>query len=101
MKCSSWLIPDGNFATVFQKFASKNLFQKISQNSQENICAKSLNFIKKETVDQVFSFEFYQIFQNIFFIKHLWTTVSDVSIFTKKMDSNNTYRWIKKAYEIR
>ena len=30
------------------------------------------NFIKKETVVQVFSCEFCEIFTNTFFIKHLW-----------------------------
>ena len=34
----------------------KNVFLKISQNSQENSCA--WNFIKKETLTQVFSCEF-------------------------------------------
>ena len=48
---------------------------KISQNSQDNTCArvsiliKSLfyNFIKKETPTQVFSCEFCEIFKNNFF----------------------------------
>ena len=34
------------------------------------------NFIKKETLGQVFSSEFYKISKNTFFTKHLWTTVS-------------------------
>ena len=40
---------------------------KISQNSQENTCAKTCNFNKKETLAQVFSCEFCEIFKNIFF----------------------------------
>ena len=36
------------------------------------------NFIKKETLAQVFSFEFCEIFKNIFFTEHLWVTTSDV-----------------------
>ena len=49
----------------------KKVFLKISQNSVENSCAKSCrpdscNFIKKETLAQVFSYEFFEIFKNIF-----------------------------------
>ena len=34
------------------------------------------NFIKKETPEQVFSYEFCKIFKNTYFGKHLETTVS-------------------------
>ena len=34
------------------------------------------NFIKKETLAQVFSCEFCEISKNTFFIEHLWTTAS-------------------------
>ena len=33
-----------------------------------------LNFIKKETLAQVFSCEFCEISKNTFFTEHLWTT---------------------------
>ena len=41
----------------------------MSQKSQENTCARVsfLNFIKKETLTQVFSCEFCEIFENNFF----------------------------------
>ena len=47
----------------------------MSQNSQENTCARvsfliraeAYNFIKKETLAQVFSCEFYEISKNTFF----------------------------------
>ena len=48
------------------------VFLKISQNSQENICVrvyflnKVANFIKKETLAQVFSCEFWEISKNAF-----------------------------------
>ena len=67
---------------------------KVSQNSQENTCAKvsfliklhalgynfikketlaqTCNFIEKEALAQVFSCEFYEIFRKIFFSEHLW-----------------------------
>ena len=38
---------------------------------------KSRNFIKKETLAQVFSCEFCEIFKNTFFTEHLWTTASE------------------------
>ena len=47
----------------------KKVFLKMSQNSQEN-------FIKKETLAQVLSCEFCEIFKNIFLTEHLWTTAS-------------------------
>ena len=70
-----------------RRCSKEKIFLKILQNSQENICAKvsfliqccrnqACNFIKKETLAQVFSCEFCEIFKIIFFTKHLWTTVS-------------------------
>ena len=40
-------------------------------NSQENTCAR-VNFIKKETLAQVFSCEFWQISTSTFFTEHPW-----------------------------
>ena len=34
------------------------------------------NFVKKETLAQVFSCEFCEISKNIFFTEHLWTSAS-------------------------
>ena len=67
----------------------KQVFLKISQNSQENtlvgvsflikLQVSACNFIKKETVAQVFSCEIYEIFKNTFLTEHLWTTASDTA----------------------
>ena len=38
--------------------------------------AEAYNFIKKETLAQVFSCEFCEIFKNTFFTEHLQTTAS-------------------------
>ena len=38
---------------------------------------EACNFIKKETLAQVFSCEFWEIFKNIFFIEHLRETTSE------------------------
>ena len=70
----------------------KKLFLKISQNSQENNCARVSFFnktaglrpatlLKKETLAQVFSRKFCEIFKNTFFIKHLqWDAASVTSL---------------------
>ena len=57
--------------------SAKKLFLEISQNSQENTCARvsfliqlqasAWNFIKKEVLAQVFSCEFCENFKNSFF----------------------------------
>ena len=65
-----------------RRYSIKKVFLKISQYSQENTCArvpflfKLQTFIKKETVAQGFSREFFKIFKNTFFPEHLWMTVS-------------------------
>ena len=56
----------------------KKIISEISQNSQENICARgsiliklqALNFTKKETLAQVFSCEFCEISRNTSFTEH-------------------------------
>ena len=35
-------------------------------------CVKACNFIKKETLAQLFSCKYCEIFKNSFFIEHLW-----------------------------
>ena len=52
------------------------VFLEISQNLQENTCARpeACNFIKKETLAQAFCCELYEISKNILFIEHLCTT---------------------------
>ena len=47
----------------------KMVFLEISQDSEENTCARDsdlINFIKKESLAQVFSSEFCEIFRNTF-----------------------------------
>ena len=55
------------------------MFLEISQNSQENTCAKVSFLIKlqkKEALAQVFSCEFCDISKNTFFTEHIRTTAS-------------------------
>ena len=71
--------------------AKKKVFLKVSQNSQEKTCARvsflitlqssTCNFIKKETMAQVLSCEFCEIFENTYFIEHLRTTTCEMSRF--------------------
>ena len=49
----------------FAKFTGKHLLRP-----------QACNFIKKETLAQVFSCEFCEIFENNLFTEHLWTTAS-------------------------
>ena len=66
-------------AVLWQK-----LFLEIAKNSQENACARvsfliklqvACNFVKKETLAQVFSCEFCEIPKNTFSTEHLRDTV--------------------------
>ena len=62
-------------------------FFEISQKSQENIRVRVsfliklqvsvCNFIKKETLTQVFSCKFCEISKNTFFTEHLWMAASE------------------------
>ena len=55
---------------VVQRCSVKKVFLEILQNSQENTCARAsllIKLIKKETLAQVFSREFCEIFKNVFF----------------------------------
>ena len=45
---------------------------KFHPSQKQKIC----NFIKKETLAQMFSCEFYEISKNTFLTEHLWTTDS-------------------------
>ena len=57
---------------VVQRCSVEKVFLEISQNSQESTCArasfliKACNFIKKETLAEVFSYEFGEISKNTF-----------------------------------
>ena len=58
---------------IFAKFAGKHLCQSLIFN-------KVANFIKKETLTLVFSYEFCEIFKNTFFTEHLRATTSAVKM---------------------
>ena len=73
-------------------FCKKKVFLGISQNSQENACARDSFFIKKETLAQVFSCEFCEISENTFFTEHVWATASVPLNFETQITSSPTYK---------
>ena len=63
----------GNFA----KFTGKHLCQSLFFNKVAGQRPEACNFIKKETLAQVFSCEFCEISKNTYSTEHLRTTASD------------------------
>ena len=68
---------------VTRSCSVKKVFLKVSQNSQKNTCARVSfliklqtlgNFIEKEALAQVFSYEICEIFMNIFSWTHAVVT---------------------------
>ena len=57
-----------NVLTNFEKFTGKHLRRSVSFNK---VACSAFNFIKKETLAQVFSCEFWEILKNTFFTEHL------------------------------
>ena len=79
-------------------------------NSLENTCATVFfliklqapcNFIKKETLAQVFSCDFCEISKNTFFTEHLHATFFYYLIFTRVDLSNTTHWpiWLKEIFD--
>ena len=68
-----------NYRSSHQRCSIKKVFLEISQDSQENTCARvsfliklqACNFIKKETLAQEFSCESCEISKNTFFVEHI------------------------------
>ena len=77
------------FTRILTKFTGKHLCQSLflmmlqaTKNSQENTCARvsflACNFIKKETLAQMFSCESCQISKNTFFTEHICTSAFEL-----------------------
>ena len=90
---------------VVRRCSVKKVFLEISQNSQENTCARvslliklqaSRNFIKQETLPQVFSCEFCETSKNTFFTEHFRTTTSVIN----RTVSGVTFIIQKQAFKI-
>ena len=63
----------------FAKFTGKHLYQSLFLNKAAGLRPEACNFIKKETLAQVFFCEFCEISKNTFFIEHLWAIASTLS----------------------
>ena len=72
----------------FTKFTGKHLRQSLFFNK---IAGKACNFIKKETLAQVFSCEFCEISKNTFFTAYLWTTASVCCVKGQKQSPGGYY----------
>ena len=62
----------------FSKFTRKHLFQNLFFDKVK-LCKSIKNVVKNETFAQVYSSEFCEICENIFFEEHHRTTASDYS----------------------
>ena len=67
----NWFKASWSKEAVVRRCYGKKLFFKISQDSQENGMPEACNFIKKETLEQVLSCKFCEIFRYTFSIEHL------------------------------
>ena len=75
------------FRSSHQRCSVKKGVLRNFKNFQEKTCARdyfliklqalAFNFIKKESLTQVFSCEFSEISKNTFFTNHLWATASE------------------------
>ena len=61
-------------------FIGKQLCQSLFFYKVAGLLGCSCNFIKKETLTQVFSCEFCEISKNNFFPEHVWETASDSDV---------------------
>ena len=69
-----------NVLRNFAKFTGKHLYQRLFLNKVVDLAC---NFIKKESLAQVFSSEFCEIFKNIFFYRTPHVAASKIIVFKK------------------
>ena len=75
----------------------ETVFLEILQNLQESTCrSQAWNFIKKETLGQVFSCEFCEISKDTFFTEHHRATASKCR-FPLKIAEKNLKTFLKKS----
>ena len=89
-RCNHWNCWLRSSEPVVHRCSVKRVFLKISQNSQENR-PETCNFIKKETVEQVFSCEFHEIFKNTFFHRTHLVAASRISFRDKIRGEKNVF----------
>ena len=84
----------------FAKFTGKHLCESLFLNKVAGLKPQPCNFIKKETLAQVFSCEFCKISKNSSFTEHLQTTVSGISKFALFKNSLETLETLQKLSEL-
>ena len=101
----------GIIKSSHQRCSVKKVFLEISWNSQENTCARvsflikscTCKFIKKETLAQVFSCEFCEIFNNTFSTSNKYwkvhsTLCANIHHFVKTFEINGKVCNTKNSY---
>ena len=80
------LIPPEVFYKInFAYFAGKNLLESVFN----KVSVVKWNSIRKETLAQVFSCHFFEVFKSTFFTKHLRATASVVQLFSQHLEFHN------------
>ena len=69
-----------------KRCSAKEVFLRISQNSQENTCVRAsflmkLQLYQKETLAVTFSYECWETVKNTYFEKQLWTDIGQETVF--------------------
>ena len=78
-------------------FSKKRCVRNFVKLTRKYLCQsrpQACNFIKKETVAQVFSYEFCEISKNTFFTEYLWEIASDSFSFSKQLFSELLWMFI-------
>ena len=73
----------------FTKLTGKHLCQSLSFNKVAGLRPQACNFIKRETLAQVFSFKFREISKNTFFKEHLLWLLLVLEISNKRLFTTN------------
>ena len=85
------LLSEWNTEAVMRRCSVEKVFFDILQNLQENTCARVpflINFIKKETLAQVFFCEFCEISNKTFFIEHLRWLLLEIMVENRRNMEN-------------
>ena len=96
---SNWLF--AVYRSSHRRCSTIKVFLKITQNSQENFCARvpfliklqTCSFIKKETQTHAFFCEFCEIFKSTFFAEHFWMTVSVYKVIVQTLTFRKKAQW--------
>ena len=80
------LIPPEVFYKInFAYFVGKNFLESVFN----KVAVVKWNSIRKETLAQVFSCHFFEVFKSTFFTKHLRATASVVQLFSQHLEFHN------------